>query len=74
MNNILMKIKDNRERIYILKQEIAQNDYKIRKIYEYTMVGKPAPYDIYEIHRTDELKRQEINKLENEILQLKSQL
>ena len=55
-----------------LKNEIAQNDYKIRKIYEYTMVGKPAPYDIYEIHRTDELKRQEINKLENEILQLKS--
>lgn len=57
-----------------LKNEIAQNDYKIRKIYEYKMVGIPAPYDIYEIHRIDELKRKEINKLENEILQLKSQL
>ena len=69
-----MKIRYNRNRIYNLKKEIAQNDYKIRKIYEYKIVGKPVPYDIYEIHRTDELKRQEINKLENEILQLKSQL
>lgn len=70
----LMKIRYNRNRINNLKKEIAQNDYKIRKIYEYIIVGKPAPYDIYEIHRIDELKRQEINKLENEILQLKSQL
>ena len=73
MNN-LMKINNNMNRIFKLKQEIAKNDYKIRKIYEYKMVGLPAPYDIYEIHRPDELKRQEINKLENEILQLKSQL
>lgn len=70
----LMKIRYKRNRINNLKKEIEQNDYKIRKIYEYKIVGKPAPYDIYEIHRTDELKRQEINKLENEILQLKSQL
>lgn len=73
MNN-LIKIKDNRKRIFKLKKEIAQNDYKIRKIYEYRMVGKAAPYDVYEIHAVDDLKRQEINRLENEILQLKSQL
>lgn len=71
--NDLIKIKDNRNRIFKLKKEIAKNDYKIRKIEEYKMVGKTPPYNIYEIHTTDELKRQEINQLQAEIEQLKNQ-
>lgn len=52
------------KKIEKLKKEVAETDYQVRKCYEYSIVGKPMPYDIETIHQSSETIRAEINRLE----------
>lgn len=56
------EIKANR--IAVLKDLLAQDDYKIRKCAEYNLLGLEMPYDVNEIHERNEAWRAEINELE----------
>lgn len=71
MKDIRMTILIKRLEINKLKKELAENDYKIIKLYEYSLSGKNAPYNAQEIHTENEAKRQQINTLEAEITNLK---
>ena len=48
-----------------LKQQLANNDYKIIKCMEATLCGENLPYDINALHGEREAIRKEINNLEN---------
>ncbi|MGV8095989.1 MAG: hypothetical protein AB2L24_29405 [Mangrovibacterium sp.] len=48
-----------------LKKEVAETDYQVRKCYEYSLVGKPLPYDIQTVHEEAEAIRTEISNLQN---------
>lgn len=46
------------------KTEVAATDYQVRKCQEYSLVGKPLPYDIQTIHAEAEAIRAKIRQLE----------
>lgn len=64
------KISNVNTQIQDLKQQLAGEDYKIIKAYEYSVVGKIAEYDINELHAKRELIRNQINELERELLKI----
>lgn len=43
--------------------DLNASDYKIAKYVEYVTLGKPAPYDIDELHAERQAKRDRINEL-----------
>ena len=46
-----------------LQCDLNASDYKIAKYVEYVTMGKPAPYDIDELHAERQAKRDRINEL-----------
>ena len=50
---------------------LDKTDYKITKCYEYFMAGKTLPYDINALHEERQAFRDEINKLESTIDNIK---
>lgn len=57
-------------RIDELKAQLDATDYKVVKCYECIMVGKELPYNVQELHDDRQAIRDEINKLEAELLEL----
>ena len=53
------------EEIEIIKQDLAQSDYKIIKCIECYLLGKEMPYDINALHAERQSKREAINSLTN---------
>lgn len=53
--------------IALLKESLANSDYKITKCYEASLLGMELPYDITELHRQRQRKRDSINELELEL-------
>lgn len=49
-----------------LKAQIETTDYKIIKCYEYQLIGKILPYDIFELHLERQALREQINALEQQ--------
>ena len=47
-----------------LKQQLADDDYKIVKCYEATIIGNELPYDIETLHEERQSIRDEINRLQ----------
>ncbi|NDV81320.1 hypothetical protein [Bacteroides sp. 51] len=50
-----------------LKKELANEDYKITKCYEASLIGEPAPYDVLALHQERQAIRDKINGLENQL-------
>ena len=50
---------------------LDKTDYKITKCYEYFMAGKTLPYDINALHEERQMYRDEINRLESTIDNIK---
>jgi len=50
--------------INVLKQQLAETDYKIIKCYEYQLAGLDLPYDIPALHAERQGIRDKINLLE----------
>lgn len=50
--------------IRALKEELEQDDYKIIKSYEASLLGLELPYDMKELHGTRQSMRSKINELE----------
>lgn len=48
-----------------LKKKLTNDDYKITKCYEASLLGTELPYDIAELHAQRQAERDEINQLEN---------
>ena len=61
------KINEMRSLMRLLKQQIAESDYKIIKCYEYSLMNMDLPYDISELHQSRQTMRDEINSLEKEL-------
>lgn len=53
-----------------LKAQIAESDYKIIKCAEAQLMGEEMPYNVSILHSERQKLRDEINKLENEIIVL----
>lgn len=53
-----------RRGIETLKAQLTDDDYKIIKCYEASLVGEPLPYDIHAIHLDRQDLRIKINELE----------
>ncbi len=53
-----------RRKIQSLKDELANQDYKVTKCYEATLIGASLPYDILSLHNERQIIRDEINELE----------
>ncbi len=51
------------ERIKSLQADLAATDYKVTKAYEYSLLGKPSPYDLAELHAARQKLRDKINEL-----------
>lgn len=62
-NTVFDKQKLRRE-IESRKQELSDSDYKIVKCYEASLLNKPLPYNVEELHQTRQQMRNEINELE----------
>lgn len=56
----------NEQRIWELKDQLAQGDYKIIKCAEAQLMGEPLPYDIEALVAERNAMRAEINELEEE--------
>lgn len=56
--------------IDILKEELASSDYKISKMYEYSLKGKTTEYNIDVLHMERQALRDQINELQEEIVAL----
>ena len=52
-----------RVQIANLKEDLAASDYKVAKCYEASLLGADLPYDIQELHRERQAKRDLINEL-----------
>ena len=52
------------ERIWALKDQLAQGDYKIIKCAEAQLTNEPMPYDVAELVAERNAMRDEINELE----------
>lgn len=53
-----------RREIQALKDELANEDYKITKCYEAFLMGAESPYDIAALHQKRQATRDKINELE----------
>lgn len=53
------------KRIFELKQQLSESDYKIIKCYEANMIGEDLQYDIETLHTERQAIRDEINRIEN---------
>lgn len=62
-NTVFDKQKLRRE-IESRKQQLSDSDYKIVKCYEASLLNKPLPYNVEELHQTRQQMRNEINELE----------
>ena len=62
-NTVFDKQKLRRE-IESRKQELSDSDYKIVKCYEASLLNKPLPDNVEELHQTRQQMRNEINELE----------
>lgn len=51
-----------------LKEQLTATDYKVTKCYESSLVGKTLPYDIKALHAERQAIRDEINRLEAELI------
>lgn len=51
-----------------LKAQIAEGDYKVIKCAEAQLMGEELPYNVTELHAQRQALRDEINKLEQEII------
>lgn len=67
MSNIKLK-----EEILDLESNLEKSDYKILKMYEYSIAGKPAPYEITDLHNTRQTYRDQINFLQSQIKDIKT--
>lgn len=54
----------NNNKLKVLKDELKDDDYKIIKCYEASLVGEPLPYDIEALHTKRQKIREQINMLE----------
>ena len=54
----------NEQRVWELKDQLAQGDYKIIKCAEAQLTGEPMPYDIEALVAERNAMRAEINELE----------
>lgn len=63
-------IAEKQAAIDALKAQIAESDYKVIKCAEAQFLGEELPYNVAELHKQRQALRDEINKLENEILNL----
>ena len=55
---------EREQRIWELKDALAQGDYKIIKCAEAQLTGEPMPYDVVELVAERNELRREINELE----------
>ena len=55
---------EREQRIWVLKDQLAQGDYKIIKCAEAQLTGEPMPYDIEALVAERNAMRAEINELE----------
>lgn len=53
-----------RREIQALKDDLANEDYKITKCYEASLMGAEAPYDIAGLHQKRQATRDRINELQ----------
>lgn len=53
-----------------LKEQLTSSDYKIIKEYEYSLVNKESDYNMSALHEERQTIRDEINRLESELLSL----
>ncbi len=67
MSNV--KIKDE---ITSFEKQLGESDYKILKMYEYSLAGKAAPYDITTLHSERQTLRDKINALQNQLKDVKT--
>ena len=51
-----------------LKAQIAEGDYKVIKCAEAQLMGEELPYNVAELHAQRQALRDEINKLESELI------
>lgn len=51
-----------------LKEQLTATDYKVTKCYESSLVGETLPYDIKALHAERQAIRDEINRLEAELI------
>ena len=49
-----------------LKEQLTDDDYKVIKCYEASLVGEQLPYDIQELHTQRQTIREQINALETQ--------
>lgn len=49
------------------KKELSDSDYQIIKCYEASLLNKPLPYNVDELHQSRQQIRDEINELELQI-------
>lgn len=57
----IRKVKD---RIKDFKQQLQNEDYKITKCYEASLLGLDMPYNVADLHQERQAVRDEINRLE----------
>ncbi len=50
------------------KRELTNEDYRVIKCYEYSLVGEPLPYDIGSLHAKREKLREEITLLQEGLI------
>lgn len=58
--------------VAILQKELTKSDYKVLKMYEYSLAGKVRPYDITTVHAERQSIRDQINSLESQIKDVKT--
>ena len=61
-----------RQEIVNWESNLEKSDYKILKMYEYSMAGKPCPYNITSLHSERQSCRDQINSLQSQIKDVKT--
>lgn len=61
-----------RETIDSLEKQLEESDYKVLKMYEYSLVGQAMPYDITSVHTERQSIRDQINTLQSQIKDIKT--
>ena len=61
-----------RETIDSLEKQLEESDYKVLKMYEYSLVGQTTPYDITSVHTERQSIRDQINTLQSQIKDIKT--
>lgn len=60
-------IKEAREALAALKENLAASDYQIIKCFEYSLLDLEMPYDMQALHAARQALRDQINKLEESL-------